>query len=124
MAGGGAPVYGGEAQLANQGEKEEKKGLGDFGVASRYPWKAYGGSRDDELVKPIVSGSGYLSCDGLLVLRAWLAIEVGKRGGASAATYEERLIVRCKTTRCRGGGGFHRRCPARLRARERRRWRR
>jgi hypothetical protein len=121
MAGGGAPVYGGDAQIANQSEKEEKKGLGDFGVASRNPWKAYGGSRADELVKPIMSGGGYLSCDGLLVSRAWLAIEVGKRGGASAATYEERLNVRCKATRCRGGGGFHRRCPARSRARERRR---
>jgi hypothetical protein len=43
-----------------------------------------------------------------LKLRAWLVIKVGKRGGASAATYEERLSVRCKATRCRGGGGFHR----------------
>jgi hypothetical protein len=42
-----------------------------------------------------------------LELRAWLAIEVGKRGGASAATYEERLCVGCKATRHRGGGGFH-----------------
>jgi hypothetical protein len=42
-----------------------------------------------------------------LELRAWLAIEVGKIGGASAATYEERLSVGCKATRRRGGGGFH-----------------
>jgi hypothetical protein len=43
-----------------------------------------------------------------LELRAWLTIKVGKRGGASVATYEERLSVRCKATRRRGGGGFHR----------------
>jgi hypothetical protein len=42
-----------------------------------------------------------------LELRAWLAIEVGKRGSASATTYEERLSVRCKATRHRGRGGFH-----------------
>jgi hypothetical protein len=45
-------------------KRKEKKGLGDFGVASRKPWKAYGGSRVDELVKPFVSGGGYLSCGG------------------------------------------------------------
>jgi hypothetical protein len=43
-----------------------------------------------------------------LVLRAWLAIEVGKRGGMSAATYEERLSVRCKATEDRGDIGLHR----------------
>jgi hypothetical protein len=42
-----------------------------------------------------------------LELRAWLPIEVGKRGGVSVATYEGRLSVRCKATRRRGGGGFH-----------------
>jgi hypothetical protein len=43
-----------------------------------------------------------------LVSRVWLAIEVGKRGGASAATYEERLSVRCKATGDQGGIGLHR----------------
>jgi hypothetical protein len=44
----------------------------------------------------------------LLVSRVWLTIEVGKRGGASAATYEERLSVRCKASGGRGGIRLHR----------------
>jgi hypothetical protein len=44
----------------------------------------------------------------LLVSRAWLAIEVGKRGGTSAATYEERLSVRCKASGGRSGIELHR----------------
>jgi hypothetical protein len=102
-------VHGGDAQLANQIEKEGEEGLGNFQAATRSTSEAYGDDQINEFVEPTSAMAELgLRCYCEADSKRWIMIRVEVEAVEHPAIYERLKREEQAKEKNRGGIGLHR----------------